>query len=176
MNKGRFKSQALLNEQAIIACMSYVDLNPIRAELCNSLEDSEYTSIKQRIDEIKSKPIKNDTPPIKLAQFIGGSQTAEGISFSLTDYLELTDWTGRCVRNDKSGFIKADLPKILDQLGLDENSWMKTIHSFSSDFHTFIGSEEQLETICKKQKKKWLRGLLDCRKLFKHNNFCSVPI
>ena len=36
--------------------------------------------------------------------------------------LELTDWTGRCVRNDKTGFIKADRPKILDQLGLDENS------------------------------------------------------
>jgi len=62
--KGRFKSQALLNEQAIIACMSYVDLNPMRADICDSLEDSEYTSIKQRIDEIQSEPAKSAAPPI----------------------------------------------------------------------------------------------------------------
>jgi len=175
VNKGRFKSQALLNEQAIIACMSYVDLNPIRADICDSLEDSEHTSIKQRIDEFKSKPV-DGTTPIKLAQFISGSQTEEGIAFSFADYLELTDWTGREVRTDKKGFIPVNTPKILDQLGLDEDSWMETIQSFSSNFHTYIGPEEQLQSLCKKQKKKWLRGLTLCRKLFKHNNFCPIPI
>ncbi|MCK5648783.1 MAG: transposase [Gammaproteobacteria bacterium] len=174
--EGRFKSQALLNEQAVIACMAYVDLNPIRADICASLEDSEYTSVKQRIDEISSKPSSSHTPPIKLAQFIGASLTEEGIPFSLKDYLELTDWTGRSVRTDKSGFIKTDTPKILVQLGLDEECWMETVLSFSSDFHTFIGPEEHLQSLCQKQKKKWLRGLLLCRKLFKPNNFCPIPI
>ncbi|MDX2505033.1 MAG: hypothetical protein QNL62_11250 [Gammaproteobacteria bacterium] len=176
MNKGRFKSQALLNEQAVIACMSYVDLNPIRADICTSLEDSEYTSVKQRIDEISSKPSSSHTPPIKLAQFIGASPTEEGIPFSFKDYLELTDWTGRSIREDKSGFIKAGTPKILEQLGLDEERWIETVRSFSSDFHTFIGPEEQLQLLCQKQKKKWLRGLHLCRKLFKLNPFCPVPI
>ena len=47
--EGRFKSQALLNEQAVLSCMVYVDLNPIRATMANNLEDSDYTSIQQRI-------------------------------------------------------------------------------------------------------------------------------
>jgi len=40
----------------------------------------------------------------------------------------VTDWTGRCVRTDKSGFIAADTPKILEQLGLDEERWIETVH------------------------------------------------
>lgn len=39
---GRFKSQALLDIQALAACMAYVDLNPLRAGMSDSLEGSYY--------------------------------------------------------------------------------------------------------------------------------------
>jgi len=41
--------QALLDEGAVLACLAYVDLNPVRAAIAETPEDSDYTSIQRRI-------------------------------------------------------------------------------------------------------------------------------
>jgi len=47
--ESRFKSHALLDERALLTCMAYVDLNPIRAAMAKTPESSDYTSIQERL-------------------------------------------------------------------------------------------------------------------------------
>jgi len=47
--EGRFQSVPLLDHAAVLACMAYVDLNPIRAAIADRPETSDYTSVQDRI-------------------------------------------------------------------------------------------------------------------------------
>lgn len=47
--EARYKSQALLTEEALLSCMAYVDLNPVRAAIADTPAHSAHTSIKERI-------------------------------------------------------------------------------------------------------------------------------
>ena len=56
-----FKSQALLDETALLTCMMYVDLNPIRAGINITLEGSDFTSIQDRLFEFSQQGKNNKT-------------------------------------------------------------------------------------------------------------------
>jgi len=97
--KGRFKSQALLDKEALLACMAYVDLNPVRAKMADAVENSEYTSSFERIHGVSNIDANNDNQfnQKPLLGFVGDEHQTnpQGIPYSLIDYLELLDWTGR---------------------------------------------------------------------------------
>jgi hypothetical protein len=112
---GEFKSQGLLDERALLSCMVYVDLKPIRAKMALTPELSDHTSVKKRI---KLLAIGEPTPSC-IESPVGIQEQTIGIPFELKDYLELVDWTGRIIRDDKRGAIECDLPSILQRLSLD---------------------------------------------------------
>ena len=62
--EGRFKSRALLDEAAPLSRMAHVGLNPVRAGLRDSLEESDFTSIQARIRRPGAEKPETETRPI----------------------------------------------------------------------------------------------------------------
>lgn len=147
--EGRFKSQALLTDEALLSAMAYVDLNPIRATMATTPEGSDFTSIKERLNPVFNlkKAVAQQTElealrsfklPLKpLATFEGGLtlKTQDGILFHLADYIELVDATGRIIRNDKRGSIPASLPPILKRLNINIDAWLEQSQHFEREYY-----------------------------------------
>ena len=60
----RFYSGALLTEEALIAAMAYVDLNPVRAELAERIEGIRDTSICERLLENSVEALEDYLRPV----------------------------------------------------------------------------------------------------------------
>jgi REP element-mobilizing transposase RayT len=135
--ESRFNSQALKSEEALLSSMVYVDLNPVRADIAETPEASEYTSIRERLraEFDQESAIEEQTAcgdmldfrsPLKPLLHFGNHNSAKpqtGIPFDFRDYLELVDWTGRIIRSDKRGHIENSLPPILTRLQISPEQW-----------------------------------------------------
>jgi REP element-mobilizing transposase RayT len=145
--EGRFKSQALLDARAVLACMAYVDLNPIRAAMARTPEESDYTSVQERIKH----PGNGCLAPFK-------EQADEGIPFSLKDYLELVDWGGREVKNNKRGYIPANIPPILLRLKMDAAPVLTYLAKDDSPSPSAIGPIGLLRAFAESVGQKFIKG------------------
>jgi hypothetical protein len=139
--EGRFKSQALLDDGALLSCMAYVDLNPVRAGIAATPEQSDFTSIQLRI----KAAIKGEQPA-SLMLFTSNEHQHKtaGIRFSLADYLSLVDETGRVLREDKRGAINPKTANILVRLHISDESWLKLTSNFEGIFTGAVGTAEHL--------------------------------
>jgi len=168
--EGRFKTQALLDEAALAACMAYVDLNPIRAKMAKTPETSDYTSIKQRIIKAQQSPVPNHSRQQlrDLMSFVGypRKNMPKGLPFRLTDYLELVDWSGRILREDKRGAIADHLSPILQRLNIEPKHWHYLTKHYESSFKGLVGSVFKLKQACQTLGYERTPGLKACKQFF----------
>jgi len=181
--EGRFKSQLLLDSAALIACMAYVDLNPVRAKIADTPEKSEYTSIASRIKQQRNEhlypELAEGVETIKIPKLIPFAtcqqevlkkiqQNTASICLPIQqdDYFKLVDWTGRCIKEGKRGRIPNHLAPILQRLEINEDQWVDGVEHYGQRFYSVVGLVRHVidETI--KQSVCWLRGQRAIRMLF----------
>jgi hypothetical protein len=150
--EGRFKCQALLDEAAVLTCMAYVDLNPVRAGMAADLAGSVHTSAHHRL--------RADPPPPADANLVPVRGLAEpgGLPWSLTDYLGLLDWTGRQLRPGKQGAIGPERPSVLATLGCPADAWASRVAGVERDHWRAIGAVDALLAKAQAMGQRWLKG------------------
>jgi len=150
--QGRFKSQALLDGKAMLACAAYVDLNPIRAKVATTPEASEFTSAKDRIDARQGRR--------KAARLARRAETA-------------TPWQRRAMA-DTARLGEQDLwlcpvgpaAEYLPSVDLDVERWVDTVLSFGRWFRRAAGSIKALCEEAVRVGRRWLHGLRHARVAF----------
>lgn len=161
--EGRYKSQALLDDAALLSCMAYVDLNPVRASMAMTPEQSLHTSIRCRVICLKNQRGQPGT----LMPFVGSKQTVntKGLQYSLKDYLELVDRTGRCIRANKIGAIEQTSQPVLTRLGLAPSTWLTLTTSFEKRFCYAAGQAELMRQYQHNTQRQKIRGMANAKSL-----------
>ena len=143
--EGRFKSIAVVDEEALLKICVYIDLNPVAAKVAMTPETSDYTSIKQRVKHVEAQ---GKTAELAAAEggSVAGSHASSGVEeslwlipiedrrgldsvregimqgFPLGSYLKLVEYTGRLFRQGKTS-ISVELAGIFERLGVTAETW-----------------------------------------------------
>ncbi|MFO1062809.1 MAG: transposase [Pirellulales bacterium] len=186
---GRFKAVRLLDETSILACAAYVDLNPIRAAMAETLESSCYTSIKTRIEsllqetETKESTEESDASPDR---FLAPVQIDEHhdplgprpsrtkcrasdkgfLPISRAAYIELLDWTARQVAPGKRGCTPESAPPIFERLEISPETWCSLVGAFGRLFHHVAGKPHMVASARGKLRRRRFRISPEAQAIF----------
>ena len=166
--QSRYKAVRILDEETLLACAAYVDLNPIRAALAETLETSDYTSVQRRIDSLPTN-VETSTPNTDVIQrpddFLSpiaideqsdplGPQPSRSrsrcsdkgfLAMSEADYLTILDWLARNTVAGKRGSTPEAAPKIFDRLGIDAAIWSGMVKNFGRSFKNVAGKPTSID-------------------------------
>lgn len=143
--ESRYKSIAILDEEALLATCAYIDLNPLAAGIAATPETSRHTSVRQRVQHARAKGKLGDLQaatggsvsgsraaqrfeeshwlcPLEDARGRGSRREGMVESFSLGSYLLLIDYTSRLFRGSKAR-ISREVAGIFARLGTSAEYW-----------------------------------------------------
>jgi REP element-mobilizing transposase RayT len=139
--EGRFRSQALLDEGALLTCMTYVDLNPIRARLARTLEEAAFTSIQERL-----LAAARTGPASGLVPFADqGAPGAAPLPLAFTDYVEVLRWTAAALTGPCRAAAPAGIGAALARLDLDSAGFVASLRGYARGFFTMIGHMHRID-------------------------------
>jgi len=189
--EGRFKAQVLLDEAALLACMQYVDLNPVRARLAKSPEKSDFTSAQDRMADLKSadevqspeardkrvehgpragwlSPVSEDPPRKRVREKATKRRCSNKgcLPMGVGDYLQLLDWTGRQIAGGKRGRIPSDLKPVLDRLQVSTELWVDCVEHFHRWFRSDVGRPKNMEHAASARQAARAPGISSSRQVF----------
>jgi hypothetical protein len=128
-------------------------------------ETSRHTSVRERI---RAALAASPTQPAHLLPFVGNPRQAmpKGLPFRLEDYLELVDWTGRILREDKRGAIPASSAlRSWSAWSIDPRHWVYMTRHFESRFKGLVGAAYRLRAACETLGYRRTPNLAVCREL-----------
>jgi REP element-mobilizing transposase RayT len=132
----RFRSQAILDDKALASVLAYVDLNPIRAHIASTLQNSKFTSIQYRLNAQKAAKV-----PKFLMPFKGQCpKRFECLPFSFEDYLHLLEHTRSRKANMEVGTNMKPSTSPLTKLNITEEDWCYITTNFEKLFCGPAGS------------------------------------
>jgi len=147
--EGRFQSQALLDEASVLACMVYVDLNPVRAMLADDIEDSDFTSIQRRC---RNQDYEEAVGPINRSN----TKLVPFNKTSLGDYINLIRWTGIEQSHMRRGtYYSADA--CLKNNHTNMTHWFKDHMPLPKTWQRAMGSVEALAEYAASIPQCWIR-------------------
>ncbi len=132
--ESRFYSGALLTEEAVLSAMVYVDLNPVRADIIRTIEESEYTSLAHRL-----KVHTNNAA--SLAEYIG--PVVSGITQAAPEVLILPMTVQGYLDHLETLTNKAVTTDVKTQ-------WLQRIHAFHHRQRAY-GSKDSLQNWSKRR-------------------------
>ena len=150
--EGRYKCQALLDDAAVLTCMTYVDLNPVRAGMAEDLTTSNHTTIQRRLGAATEASDTSTLSPI------ASSVPNPTLPISAAEYIELVDWTGRIAHPGKRGKIIAQTPTALRRLALPERDWQFQVLGIESRYWRAVGTVDALLSKAIDMGQCWLKG------------------
>jgi hypothetical protein len=133
--EGRFKCQALLEEQAVLSAMAYVDLNPVRAAMAEAsyIELVQWTGEQARSD--KRGKLQSDNPPAAL--------------WAVAKH-------PRQHRRRRRGGLRACAQEATAEC---RRAWVRQVQGTESAYYRAIGSAEALMLKAKELKQHWMKGV-----------------
>lgn len=152
--EGRFKSQRLCDERALLAAMTHVDLNPMLVGAADTLQESHHTSAKRRLDALAD----NSTAALAALGPILGVERSS-LAIRAVHSMQRLDWTGRQLVPGKRGNIAGAVPACLAGLDTDAARWLARVRGIRSGYRRAAGSVQDSMALAKGMGRRWLEGV-----------------